>query len=54
VILGVDDPRGPDRATLYPLHEHAAARRTGLVAHLSRQQAHTVTIAAGDVVAFFA
>jgi serine protease Do len=54
VILGVDDREIPDRATLY---RYMATRQPGEPVSLRiyrGNQAHTVTIAAGDVVAFFA
>ena len=54
VILGVDDREVPDRATLY---RYMGTRQPGEPVSLRiyrGSQAHTVTIAAGDVVAFFA
>jgi serine protease Do len=54
VILGVDDREVPDRATLY---RYMNTRQPGEPVSLRiyrGSQAHTVTIAAGDVVAFFA
>jgi S1-C subfamily serine protease len=54
VILGVDDREIPDRATLY---RYMSTRQPGepVALRIYRgNQAHTVTIAAGDVVTFFA
>jgi S1-C subfamily serine protease len=54
VILGVDDREVPDRGTLY---RYMGTRQPGEAINLRiyrGSQAHTVTIAAGDVVAFFA
>jgi S1-C subfamily serine protease len=54
VILGVDDREVPDRATLY---RHLGTRQPGepvLLRIYRGKQAHTVTLAAGDVVEFFA
>jgi len=54
VILGVDDREVPDRATFY---RHLGTRQPGQPVSLRifrGNQAHTVTLAAGDVVAFFA
>ena len=53
VILGVDGREVPDRATLY---RYLAGREPGqpVAVRIYRgNQAHTVTIAAGDVVSFF-